>query len=120
MVIRILILGKNEIVEAAPKLRMPKIYYFDLVKTGSKHQFRQKYHPSTKEFFNYYGNSLGKVFNGIQNRQTPDTQDIFNVSFRNKFFYNSFIMLPNFLHNLHFEIWQHFNLFLEFTIHIYS
>ena len=69
MVIRILILGRNEIVEAAPNLLLPKIH------------FRPKYHPSTKEFFHYYGNSLGKVLNGIQNRQTPETQDILNVSY---------------------------------------
>ena len=69
MVIRILILGRNEIVEAAPKLLQPKIY------------FRPKYHPSTKDFFHYYGNSLDKVIYGIHNRQTPETQDIFNVSF---------------------------------------
>ena len=69
MVIRILILGKNEIVEAAPKLLLPKIH------------FRPKYHPSKKEFFHYYGNSLEKVIYGIQSRQTPQTQDILNVSF---------------------------------------
>ena len=70
MVIRILIQGRNEIVEAsAPKLQQPKII------------FRSKYHPSTKDFFHDYANSLEKTFHEIQNRQKPETQEILIVSF---------------------------------------